>query len=111
MKSSFSKIKIITSIVNFTLQISWTHALRKIVINCYKYHGREDLLPTFADDDDKVGQLICQNGDDEEEDEEEMQHSTTTSALPTVSNVGTNTGNVGGLLFLVIVTYFTTILK
>ncbi|CAH1407750.1 unnamed protein product [Nezara viridula] len=28
---------------------SWTHALRQIVINCYKYHGREDLLPAFND--------------------------------------------------------------
>lgn len=33
--------------------MSWTHALRQIVINCYKYHGREDLLPAFTDDDDK----------------------------------------------------------
>ena len=33
------------------LQISWTHALRQIVTNCYKYHGREDLLPTFADEE------------------------------------------------------------
>ncbi|XP_046661071.1 LOW QUALITY PROTEIN: DNA-binding protein P3A2-like [Homalodisca vitripennis] len=36
-------------------KISWTHALRQIVINCYKYHGREDLLPAFTDDDDKSG--------------------------------------------------------
>uniref|UniRef100_A0A0K8TKT8 Putative dna-binding protein ewg-like isoform x3 n=1 Tax=Tabanus bromius TaxID=304241 RepID=A0A0K8TKT8_TABBR len=35
-------------------KISWTHALRKIVINCYRYHGREDLLPTFSDEDDKI---------------------------------------------------------
>ncbi|XP_012064409.1 PREDICTED: DNA-binding protein P3A2 [Atta cephalotes] len=35
------------------LQISWTHALRQIVINCYKYHGREDLLPAFSEDDEK----------------------------------------------------------
>ncbi|XP_072938906.1 DNA-binding protein Ewg isoform X10 [Epargyreus clarus] len=34
-------------------KMSWTHALRQIVINCYKYHGREDLLPAFTDDDDK----------------------------------------------------------
>ncbi|CAH0391927.1 unnamed protein product [Bemisia tabaci] len=33
-------------------KISWTHALRQIVLNCYKFHGREDLLPTFTDDDD-----------------------------------------------------------
>ncbi|QQP49598.1 Uncharacterized protein FKW44_010324 [Caligus rogercresseyi] len=28
-------------------KVSWTHALRQIVINCYKYHGRGDLLPSF----------------------------------------------------------------
>nr|SVE75000.1 EOG090X02DX [Daphnia dolichocephala] len=31
-------------------RVSWTHALRQIVINCYKYHGREDLLPAFLED-------------------------------------------------------------
>jgi len=31
---------------------SWTHALREIVVNCYKYHGREDLLPRFTEEDD-----------------------------------------------------------
>ena len=30
--------------------MSWTHALRQIVINCYKYHGREDLLPAFTEE-------------------------------------------------------------
>lgn len=35
------------------LKISWTHALRQIVSNCYEYHGRQDLLPTSTDDDDK----------------------------------------------------------
>ncbi|XP_034237849.1 DNA-binding protein P3A2 isoform X2 [Thrips palmi] len=33
-------------------QVSWTHALRQIVINCYKFHGREDLLPAFQEDDE-----------------------------------------------------------
>merc|ERR1719195_2225943 len=32
-------------------KVSWTHALRQIVINCYKYHGREDLLPVFNEDE------------------------------------------------------------
>lgn len=27
--------------------------MRQIVINCYKFHGREDLLPAFSEDDDK----------------------------------------------------------
>lgn len=42
------------------LQISWTHALRQIVINCYKFHGREDLLPAFSEDDDKSNVLLQQ---------------------------------------------------
>ena len=32
-------------------KVSWTHALRQIVINCYKYHGREDLLPVFNEEE------------------------------------------------------------
>ena len=39
-------------------QVSWTHALRTIVKNCYKHHGREDLLPEFGDD--KNGDLPAQ---------------------------------------------------
>lgn len=35
-------------------QISWTHALRQIVINCYKFHGREDLLPAFNEEDEQA---------------------------------------------------------
>lgn len=34
-------------------KISWTHALRQIVINCYKYHGREDLLPAFSEEEEE----------------------------------------------------------
>ncbi|BES90881.1 DNA-Hypothetical protein protein [Nesidiocoris tenuis] len=34
-------------------KISWTHALRQIVINCYKFHGREDLLPAFSEDEEE----------------------------------------------------------
>ncbi|SPP88868.1 blast:DNA-binding protein Ewg [Drosophila guanche] len=64
-------------------KISWTHALRKIVINCYKYHGREDLLPTFADDDDKVNALISQSGDEDEDME--------LSSTPTIHTVTTMT--------------------
>ena len=31
--------------------MSWTHALRQIVTNCYEYHGRQDLLPIFSEAD------------------------------------------------------------
>ncbi len=31
-------------------QVSWTHALRTIVRNCYKHHGRDDLLPEFHEE-------------------------------------------------------------
>ncbi|XP_017485773.1 PREDICTED: DNA-binding protein Ewg isoform X3 [Rhagoletis zephyria] len=71
------------------VRISWTHALRKIVINCYKYHGREDLLPTFADDDDKIEML--EGEEDDEMDEHEP--STTTTTVQTVANAATNTTN------------------
>ncbi|XP_071868645.1 DNA-binding protein Ewg isoform X2 [Bombus fervidus] len=42
-------------------KISWTHALRQIVINCYKFHGREDLLPAFSEEDEKSNVLIQQS--------------------------------------------------
>ncbi|XP_066589794.1 DNA-binding protein Ewg isoform X2 [Prorops nasuta] len=42
-------------------KISWTHALRQIVINCYKFHGREDLLPAFSEEDDKSNVLLQQS--------------------------------------------------
>ena len=31
-------------------QVPWTQALRTIVLNCYRHHGREDLLPNFPAD-------------------------------------------------------------
>ena len=31
-------------------QVSWTEALRTIVKNCYKHHGRDDLLHVFAEE-------------------------------------------------------------
>jgi len=31
----------------FVTQVPWTQALRTIVLNCYRHHGREDLLPSF----------------------------------------------------------------
>ncbi|XP_055909508.1 DNA-binding protein Ewg isoform X5 [Eupeodes corollae] len=65
-------------------KISWTHALRKIVINCYKYHGREDLLPTFADEDDKVTQIV--------------RHHTSDQGTSTVSTVTSNNNNQIGVL-------------
>uniref|UniRef100_H3AFL4 Nuclear respiratory factor 1 n=1 Tax=Latimeria chalumnae TaxID=7897 RepID=H3AFL4_LATCH len=34
---------------NKAMQVSWTQALRTIVKNCYKQHGREDLLYAFED--------------------------------------------------------------
>lgn len=81
----------------FYLQISWTHALRKIVINCYKYHGREDLLPTFADDEDKIEML--EGEEDDEMDEHEPPTSTT---IQTVANASTNTTNVSDDITLIL---------
>uniref|UniRef100_A0A6A7G583 DNA-binding protein P3A2-like n=2 Tax=Hirondellea gigas TaxID=1518452 RepID=A0A6A7G583_9CRUS len=42
-------------------RISWTTALRQVVINCYKYHGRDDLLPAFVEEDEKA-QMSAENG-------------------------------------------------
>lgn len=42
-------------------KISWTHALRQIVINCYKFHGREDLLPAFSEEDEKANAAATAN--------------------------------------------------
>ncbi|XP_047479883.1 DNA-binding protein Ewg-like isoform X3 [Penaeus chinensis] len=35
-------------------KVSWTTALRQIVVNCYKYHGRDDLLPAFNEEEEKT---------------------------------------------------------
>lgn len=45
-----SKLKSLWS----SLQVSWTTALRQIVVNCYKYHGRDDLLPAFNEEEEKT---------------------------------------------------------
>ncbi|KAL5014512.1 hypothetical protein ScPMuIL_008782 [Solemya velum] len=37
-------------------RVSWTEALRTIVKNCYKHHGRDDLLQVFADEADAINQ-------------------------------------------------------
>lgn len=31
------------------------------MINCYKFHGREDLLPAFSEEDEKANQLATLN--------------------------------------------------
>lgn len=36
-------------VVFMYVKVSWTQALRTIVKNCYKQHGREDLLYAFED--------------------------------------------------------------
>ena len=43
-------------------KVSWTHALRQIVINCYKYHGREDLLPVFNEEEAEAAQNNVSGG-------------------------------------------------
>ncbi|XP_050508280.1 DNA-binding protein Ewg-like [Diabrotica virgifera virgifera] len=44
-------------------KISWTHALRQVVINCYKFHGREDLLLEFPEEDKKINQATKAEAD------------------------------------------------
>lgn len=53
MLSQLNLVMKVSPFLLILLQVSWTHALRQIVINCYKYHGREDLLPAFSNEDDK----------------------------------------------------------
>ncbi|CAG0896198.1 unnamed protein product [Cyprideis torosa] len=55
-------------------KVSWTHALRQIVLNCYKYHGRDDLLPAFNEYEDTKINLAAHLG--------------TTIQLPTTTRVG-----------------------
>lgn len=31
------------------------------MVNCYKYHGREDLLPAFTEEDEKANQIATTN--------------------------------------------------
>lgn len=77
------------------------------MINCYKYHGREDLLPTFADEEDKINNMISQEDDDEEEEEEEddegeiaMQSANTQTTIQTVGHQPqSTTGNVRQMKF------------
>ncbi|XP_044586604.1 DNA-binding protein Ewg isoform X5 [Cotesia typhae] len=71
-------------------KISWTHALRQIVINCYKFHGREDLLPAFNDDDDKSNILVQQTtphsshaSSSQGQNEQQQQQQTMTTQYPT----------------------------
>ncbi|XP_057656826.1 DNA-binding protein P3A2 isoform X1 [Diorhabda carinulata] len=59
-------------------KISWTHALRQIVINCYKFHGREDLLPAFTEEDEKANAAATANAN------------ITTQYTPTVLHTITN---------------------
>lgn len=41
-------------------RISWTTTLRQIVTNCYRYHGRDDLLPTFDENEEAAAKQESQ---------------------------------------------------
>ncbi|XP_044764842.1 DNA-binding protein Ewg isoform X2 [Coccinella septempunctata] len=73
-------------------KISWTHALRQIVINCYKFHGREDLLPTFTEEDDKNNIQLHTNGAQylAESNSDEVHYNIATQYTPTVLHTITN---------------------
>ncbi|KAK0088448.1 hypothetical protein PV325_011977 [Microctonus aethiopoides] len=83
-------------------KISWTHALRQIVINCYKFHGREDLLPAFSEDDDKSNVLIQQqtphssssqgqSGQSQQQQQQQQQQQTV--GVVRLSTTGSSKGN------------------
>ncbi|KAL1492949.1 hypothetical protein ABEB36_011109 [Hypothenemus hampei] len=42
-------------------KLSWTDALRKAIINCYKFYGREDLLPKFPEESEKTNIAYTSN--------------------------------------------------
>ncbi|RWS28984.1 DNA-binding protein erect wing-like protein [Leptotrombidium deliense] len=69
-------------------KVSWTHALRQIVINCYKFHGREDLLPAFSEDDDKGSK---------EGSKEKVKNRSTHSSINVTSVTGAGTSNVASV--------------
>ncbi|XP_072386677.1 DNA-binding protein Ewg-like [Diabrotica undecimpunctata] len=60
----------------------WSHVLRQIVLNCYKFHGREDLLPAFTEEDEKVNQATTANADD------------TMQCTPTILHTITNSDDI-----------------
>jgi len=72
-------------------KVSWTHALRQIVINCYKFHNREDLLPAFSEDDDKTD---GKEGGPAPERKEKVKTRTTNSTISVAPVAGTLAGNV-----------------
>ncbi|KAJ8301174.1 hypothetical protein KUTeg_020161, partial [Tegillarca granosa] len=39
-------------------RVSWTEVLRTIVRNCYKHHGREDLLNIFGNEENSTGTVL-----------------------------------------------------
>ena len=71
-------------------QVSWTHALRTIVKNCYKHHGRDDLMPNFHDSGTLTAAHIGQN---------QMPHQTMVQTINnpdgTVSIIQIDTGDMG----------------
>ncbi|XP_014239008.1 DNA-binding protein P3A2 isoform X3 [Trichogramma pretiosum] len=71
-------------------KISWTHALRQIVINCYKYHGREDLLPAFSEEDDKSNIVLQQASVSTEQSTGSQGSQQTMTQYPTVLQTITN---------------------
>ncbi|XP_065095430.1 DNA-binding protein Ewg isoform X4 [Ochlerotatus camptorhynchus] len=74
-------------------KISWTHALRKIVINCYKYHGREDLLPAFSEEDEKANAIATANSNVEQiKIHNTNVITTTTSGSNSLASSSTNSG-------------------
>ncbi|XP_008550298.1 DNA-binding protein P3A2 isoform X2 [Microplitis demolitor] len=81
-------------------KISWTHALRQIVINCYKFHGREDLLPAFNEDDDKSNILVQQTtphsshaSSSQGQNEQQQQQQQQTVGVVRLSSTGSSKGN------------------
>ena len=69
----FENIRIDPRSADEKKQLSWTDALRQIIVNCYVHHGRLDLLPEFS----QAQQMQQQQQQDQQlqEDQENVQAS------------------------------------
>lgn len=70
-------------------RISWTTTLRQIVTNCYKFHGRDDLLPVFDENEEALKQQQQQQQQRQEEEDElvrQRQHNARRGAVANASS-------------------------
>ena len=72
-------------------QLSWTDALRQIIVNCYVHHGRLDLLPEFSQAQQMQQQQ--QQIQEQQQDEENSQASVSGSQIDNSAVISTSTSH------------------